>query len=434
VRAAPGRGVRADAARAFRYDRRVPSDAARELAAWIPRLLAVHRRLGRSVPARPQGDRRRGRPAKPFRPRAPGGGASDDRLDAEELRSVAAAVERLSLGLTRHREMAGARYLDEERLLSAYLLYYWPVSYLQARGALSELPRRPRRVLDLGSGPGPVAFAALDAGAAEVTAADRSARALAAATALAREAGEPLAVREWNPTRAASLAQLAGGGTFDLVSMGHVLNELWNGQDQDARRAALVEEALSLVAPGGSLLVIEPALRDTSRALLRVRDLLVGRGIAVRAPCLFRGACPALVRESDWCHAERPIEVPPLVAQLARAAGLRREAVKMSYLLLAPRGEGWPEPPPGRVFRIVSEPLAGKGRLRYMGCGPEGRMGLSLQEKHVTEANRRFGSLVRGDVVEMTGGEPRGDGLALDASSQVKVIAGAGQPVPPPNP
>ena len=411
----------------------MPADADQQLAAWIPRLLAVYRRGARRgvQPGASPGTRKGGRPPGPLQPR-PSSAAPPDLLLPDELRSVAAAVERLSRGLTREREMAGARYLDEERLLAAYLLYYWPVSYLQARGALSELPRRPRRVLDLGSGPGPVAFAALDAGAAEVTAADRSARALSAAAALAREAGEPLAVREWNPTRPAALAQLAAGRTFDLVAMGNVLNELWNGQDQDARRAALLEEALGLVAPGGSLLVIEPALRDTSRALLRVRDLLVERGIAVRAPCLFRGPCPALAREGDWCHAERRVEAPPLVAQIARAAGLRREAVKMSYLVLAPRGEGWPAPPPGRAFRIVSEPLAGKGRLRYMGCGPEGRMGLSLQERHVTDANRRFAGLLRGDVVEVTGGEPRGDGLALGPDSEVKVIAAAGQPVPAP--
>jgi hypothetical protein len=137
------------------------------------------------------------------------------------------------------------------------------------------------------------------------------------------------------------------------------------------------------------------------------------------------------LRETDWCHAERPIEPPPIVAQLGKAAGLRKEAVKMSYLVLAPKGEGWAEPPPGRVFRIVSEPLASKGRLRYMGCGPEGRVGLSLQEKHVTDANRRFAELLRGDVVEIAGAEPRGDGLALAEGSSVKVIASAGRAVPP---
>jgi ribosomal protein RSM22 (predicted rRNA methylase) len=180
--------------------------------------------------------------------------------------------------------------------------------------------------------------------------------------------------------------------------------------------------------------VFEPALRDTSRALLRVRDLLVARGYAVRAPCLFRGPCPALLRETDWCHAERPIEPPPIVAQLGKAAGLRKEAVKMSYLVLAPRGEAWAEPPPGRVFRIVSEPLPSKGRLRYMACGPEGRLGLALQEKHVSDANRAFARLLRGDVVELEGAEPRGDGLALGEGSRVRVVAAAGRPVPGPGP
>ena len=388
---------------------RSPAD---DLDAWIPRLLAAWR-AARREPAR------RG-------PRPP-----PDELLPDELREVAAGVARLSTGLTRERELAGARYLDDARLLGAYLLFYWPISYLQARGVLSELPRRPKAALDLGSGPGPLAFAALDAGAALVTAADRAKGALATARELARLAGEPLTTREWNPSSGLPLAGLTGGTRPDVILLGHVLNELWKGEGAEARRAALLEEARGLLAPGGSLVVIEPALRDTSRALLRVRDLLVAGGAAVRAPCLFRGACPALLRESDWCHAERAIVTPRLVAQIGKAAGLRKEAVKMSYLVLAPPGEGWAEPPPGRLFRIVSEPLAGKGRLRYMGCGPEGRLGLALQEKHVGDGNRRFERLLRGDVVALDGAEPRGDGLALGAGSTVTVLAAAGRPVPP---
>ena len=384
--------------------------AADDLQRFVPGLLSTWRGLRREV--------RRG-------PRPP-----PDRLLPDELREVAAAVQRLSLGLTRDRKLAGARYLDDDRLLGAYLLFYWPVSYLQARGVLSELPRRPRAALDLGSGPGPLAFAALDAGAAEAVAADRSARALAAARRLSGEVGEPVSTREWDPQRRGGLSGLAGGRKFDLVTMGHVVNELFQGEGAAARRAALLEEALDLLAPGGSLVVIEPALRETSRALLEVRDLLVARGVAVRAPCLFRGACPALVRPTDWCHAERPVNPPPLVDEIGRRAGLRKEAVKMSYLVLAARGEGWPDPPPGLLFRIVSEPLPSKGRLRYMGCGPEGRKGLALQEKDVTPRNRAFEGLLRGDVVEVSGVEPRGDGLRLSPESDVRVIAAAGRPVP----
>ena len=204
--------------------------------------------------------------------------------------------------------------------------------------------------------------------------------------------------------------------------MGHVVNELFPGPDADARRAGLLEEALELLAPGGSLVVIEPALRDTSRALLHVRDLLVARGFAVRAPCLFRGPCPALLRETDWCHAERPVEPPPLVAQIGKAGRPAQGGGEDELPRARAEGRGLG----GAARRGASSGSSpsrspSKGRLRYMGCGPEGRVGLSLQEKHVTEANRRFGELLRGDVVEIAGVEPRGDGLALGEGSTVKV-------------
>jgi hypothetical protein len=56
-------------------------------------------------------------------------------------------------------------------------------------------------------------------------------------------------------------------------------------------------------------------------------------------------------------------------------------------------------------------------------------MGLALQEKHLGEANRAFASLLRGDVVEVSGAEARGDGLALGEGSRVRRIAGAGRPL-----
>jgi len=374
-------------------------DTQRSLARWMPRLVAVWRRH-RKLPAGP-----------PV-------------LVGRELKDVAQGIRTLSAGLTRERSLVGATYLDDPRLLGAYLLFYWPVSYAQARAVLGELGRRPRTVLDLGSGPGPVAFAALDAGATEVTAADRSAPALAIARALAAEAEEPLATRPWS--RGAALPE----GRFELISLGHVLNELGRGPAALDERAALLERAAEQLRPGGSLLVLEPALRETSRDLLAVRDRMVERGFAIRAPCLWQGRCPALIKPTDWCHAERSWAPPPLLETLAREAGLHKEALKMSYLLVAPRGEAWAKPPPGRLFRIVSEPLEGKGRQRFMGCGPEGRLGLALQEKHRTAENEAFFTLRRGDVVAVEGTEPRGDGLALVEGSRVRRVASAGQPFP----
>lgn len=390
------------------------SDATRDLEAWIPRLIAVWR-AHRASRAKGQKQQQRGRPQFPEEP--------STKLTPPEVKEVGAGIKRLSHGLTRERELAGAKYMDDPALLGAYLLFYWPVSYAQSRALLSELPARPRSLLDLGSGPGPLAFAGLDAGASETVAADRSKPALELARKLAIEASEALATREWSPER--PLPE----GTFDVITMGHVLNELYAGDV--GKRAALVEKVLERVKPGGSLVVMEPALRDTSRALLQVRDLLVAKGYAVRAPCLFRGACPALVKPSDWCHAERQWRMPALTESLARAAGLHKESLKMSYLVLAPKGEAWAEPPSGRVFRIVSEALEGKGRQRYMGCGPEGRIGLALQEKHRTDGNAKFFFLQRGEVIRLGGvAEEKGDGAGLTDQSTVDVIARAGQPLP----
>jgi len=380
-------------------------DPTRDLEQWIERLIAVWRRQRAS-----KGGGRRAQEPMP-----------DGTLTRDEIREVGAGVKQLSLGLTRERQLAGARYMDDPKLLGAYLLFYWPVSYAQARSTLSELPHRPKSALDLGSGPGPLAFAALDAGASTVVAADRSKPALELARAVATEAGEGIAVREWSPERPLP------DGTFDLITMGHVVNELYNGQI--APRAALLEKILEKVNPRGSLVVIEPALRDTTRALLQVRDVLVGKGYAVRAPCLFRGPCPALIKESDWCHAERAWRMPKLVEELARAAQLHKDSLKMAYLVLAPKGEAWAEPPPGSLFRIVSEALEGKGRQRFMGCGPEGRVGLAMQEKHETEKNRLFFKVSRGDVIRVSETEERGDGRALNERSTVEIIAHAGKPV-----
>src|SRR6185312_9774707 len=213
------------------------------LADWIPRLVATWRRL-----RGPAADRS----AAPGAP-----------LTAAERQDIVAGAQRLSRGLTRERELAGAGYFDDPQLLGAYLLLWWPATYAQAASVLRELgPAARGRVLDVGSGPGPMALAALDAGAREVLAIDRSNAAIDVARALA----PGLKTARWESPRPLP------DGPFDLVFAGHVLNEL--GGDLDAR-VRLVESMRARLAPAGAVVLIEPALRETSRALLELRDRLV---------------------------------------------------------------------------------------------------------------------------------------------------------------
>ena len=141
--------------------------------------------------------------------------------------------------------------MDDPRMLGAYLLFFWPVSYAQGRQVLGELAQRPRTALDLGSGPAPLAFAALDAGAVEVLAADRSQAALNLARELAVVSGESLRTRPWDLSR----LKRGNEGTerYDVITIGHVLNELFTeGSDATARRAASCRPGLAVPAARSS--------------------------------------------------------------------------------------------------------------------------------------------------------------------------------------
>lgn len=381
----------------------------RDLAAWMPRLIAVFRARRRT--------------------RGPA-----DRLTPDELRLVAGGVRQLSHGLTRGRRLVGAHYMDDPALLGAYLLYFWPVSYAQGRHALNEVGAKPRSVLDLGSGPGPLSLAAFDAGAIEVMSADRSEPALALAEQLAGAVGQRLQTRRWDPL---ANDPIPGRNiAWSVISLGHVINELWaDAPDRIERRAALSRSLLGSLRKGGSLVIVEPALRTTTRELLALRDVLVGEGHAVRAPCLFRGPCPALEREVDWCHFERAWEPPPALAEIVATSGLHKEALKAAYVVLAPKGEAWPQPPPARegarLFRVVSEHLEGKGRLRVIGCGPEGRVPLALADDARGEATQAFVDATRGDVLAIEGGEPAGEGpgVRINPGASVTRHLRAGEPI-----
>jgi SAM-dependent methyltransferase len=366
---------------------------------WIPRLLQAWRRRQRSAPG----------PAR--------------LLTATEAERVALGVRRLSAGLTGERQLAGEHYLSDPDLLGAYLLYFWPLSYLQAMALLQALPLPPRSVLDLGSGPGPMAAAAYDLGARRVTCADRSRPALALAGELLKTAGALPELLFWDPLHNGALP----AGTFDLIILGHVVNELWTDRpDRLTLRAGLVQSLGERLTAGGSLLLIEPALTSTSREALALRDELLQRGFRVAEPCLWQGPCPALAMPRDTCHGELAWSPPPWLRDLIRRAGFKKRTLKQTALLFqagtAPAAGAGPE-----VFRIVSDPLRSKNRrLRLLGCGPAGRLSLALKPGSERDGNRIFLTLRRGDLIRLVHAAPRPGGLDILPETRVSLLHRAG--------
>ncbi len=357
-------------------------------------------------------------------------------------RDAIEGVRRLSTLFTTGRDGRFADYLADVSLRRAYLLYFFPVNYAKVAGLLREmpaLPARPLRVLDAGSGPGTAALAVLDhlvrLGQAahhgsEVIAADRSRAALQEAEALwaAMTQGRP-------HESLCTLRALCGDaertdarapwrqGPFDLIILANSLNELFcRAANPPAERTKFLESLLTALAPDGTLMIVEPALRETARALHQVRDRLVAAGLAtVYSPCLHERPCPALAREEDWCHEERPWTPPAVVREIDREVGFIKDALKFAYLLLRKDGRTVAARGPD-VYRVVSEVLVMKGDRRAWLCNETGRPLVGRLERARAEANVSFDRWHRGAIVRVDQIERRGAVGRIGATTQVELL------------
>lgn len=238
-----------------------------------------------------------------------------------------------------------AGYLRRPAERRAYLAWFAPRNAARLGILLDELvteglvpPWERPRVLDLGAGPlagvlgAWIAFGAVG----RALAVDLAAAAMADGTELLRAVKADV---ERVDTRVANLQYPNAWGArepYDLVVIANSLGEVGDPRRDVDKRAAIVEEALARLAPGGRVLVVEPGTRIHGQGLMRVRDALVARrNAAVLAPCTGATSCPLLATPGGWCHVELPWQPPKTAQKLANEAGLSASPLKHSYLLLA---------------------------------------------------------------------------------------------------
>lgn len=433
------------------------------------------------------------------------------------LQRAAQNVVELQRGLTGSRALAGNGYMQKGASLQAYLLYYWPVSYAQTKAALQKAPRffervaeisgsagtsgnagtaskakkRAVRVLDLGSGPAPASCSLADLAQGrgeqnmsfEFCLCDSSGDALSLGkkileAAYAKNAsvetrvcnlenvfqpkngapeiaGKPkIAGSAQNASKPKNGAAFLDGKKFDFIIASHSLNELWKGQKKRGEKiAALLKNLSGCLDEGGLMLLMEPALLATSRALIEARDALIASGLKVVAPCLPSACaispCPALENPNATCHAQFDWKMPQIVADLAALAGLNRADVKMTYFVfergasfgqeecfgngensLQDQKSGGPDfglatetglataPSLANIRAlVVSEPMLNKaGRIRYVLCDGKSRFTLSAKNGDPNAAAQGFFGLKRYDKIKIAGAQVRsqkGEPLSL---------------------
>ncbi len=235
-----------------------------------------------------------------------------------------------------------------------YAALILPATYAQLRGALAATAARipgwaPATMLDLGSGPGTALWAA----AAQwpslhtLSAWEREPALIALGISLAR-ASQTSAVRTatWERVdlRALERVSVRTSEQFDVVVLGHVLNEL----DAEAQRQVV---AAAWQCTAGLLLIVEPGTSAAFEVVRAARDQLLGMGAHTIAPCVHDQPCPL---QNDWCHFPQRLKRPEFQRR-AREASSEWEESKFAYAALArfpTRAPIW-----GRVIR---EPTSNK--------------------------------------------------------------------------
>ncbi len=326
-------------------------------------------------------------------------------------------------------------YYEEERLRQAYFLYYTTSNLLKLAHPLDELFLHPAfrhrpslDVLEFGCGTGTallgfeawreargrsihVAFTATDAVAGSLHFVERLLPHLPGRASLRIDTAT--ADLHHTPT----LAPLRGGR--DLVILMNVVNEL-----RPAARAALPGLLRELLAPHGMVLLLEPALRHTSRTLLALRDAMIATGWTAWSPCFRQADCPALHEERDWCHHEvywnRPQHIEWLDALLHNV----KLSLKYTHVIMNHSGDTLDATlgAPGACGRVVSALFEEKGRTRAWVCGPAGRIQHMKNTRDTTEANAAFDRLDRQAIVRISGTVPRRNDEQITRDSTVTRI------------
>ena len=336
----------------------------------------------------------------------------------DRVKSLATNVARLSKLLTRERNTLPQAYLQDADLREAYSAYFLPVNIRKIRVPLQELALHPNgplskerlRILDIGSGPGSALLGVMEFFSErepkprlEFTALDQVAENLRAANEFFISYRDRSGLDATLRTVRSGIEGLEclSGERFDVVILSNVLNELYlhHAEKIGKRTTVLLNTLGRLLSDKGSCIIIEPALRETSREMLEVRDGILKNGFHVYSPCFFDGKCPALENPKDWCHEDLAWEPPQLIKEIDKLTGLKKDSLKFSYLVLRKDALSLSDVFGKNAFRVVSERLVSKGKTEFFICGPGGRRLCTRLDKDSTSLNQAFENLKRGDVV-----------------------------------
>jgi ribosomal protein RSM22 (predicted rRNA methylase) len=270
------------------------------------------------------------------------------------------AAERSTRISQTYRDGGGSAAIRTETDALAYALARMPATYAAVIASLNALcgvrpDFSPKRLLDIGAGPGTAAWAAAEtfSSLADFTSIDTNAALRTLALNLFGESPRLSGVRY---TSGDANAMLADAEAADLVIASYLVGEM-----DDTERAAFADRIWAKTRD--TLLIVEPGTPAGYARIIALRAQLIAQGAHVAAPCPHDGACPLVA--PDWCHFTQ--RLPRSRAHKAlKDAELPFEDEKFAYVALTRTAIA------RRPARVLAQPEIGKVEVTAKLCTPDG--------------------------------------------------------------
>ncbi|MBT3182669.1 MAG: hypothetical protein HN337_09225 [Deltaproteobacteria bacterium] len=326
-------------------------------------------------------------------------------LDASGSDLLAMAAKKLSDHFTHSRGSRPADYLSDPSNRASYIAHFTLTNAAKVFHCFEQLPTvsdaSPLKILDIGSGAGasPLAATNFFRGAPlEIQALDKNGAILKDAASifeLCRREKDLLDTRRVE-INSRTLNREVGAEKFNIVTIVNFFNELEDKEEPFRICSTLIEGCLN---ENGYLIIIDPALKETTRPLMHLRDRLLDEcDIHVHAPCIHQKPCPMLQsNDRDWCHFYIEWNRPRLIEEMDELVGTDHTYLKMGYLILK---KGSAASVQKGASRVVSSPLISKGKKELMLCNESGELiKMRRLDRNRSELNSYFDAVKRGDLI-----------------------------------
>jgi ribosomal protein RSM22 (predicted rRNA methylase) len=262
-------------------------------------------------------------------------------------------------------------HLKQNYDLESYVVARLPATYAMASEITAKIDSPINSLLDLGAGPGSLSLGALDHFDLEtVHLVEENPDCMAMAGRIfelyKQQTGRNFEL--YKHTSNLSVIQDKLSSSYDLVGLGHVLNELSDSESGEGSNRASWQAIVTMAFEKAhkALVLFDPGTPKNYQLYTKIRRHIKELGGHIKGPCPHELECPLLERPQDWCHFQVKVERSPL-HQAIKGGSLAYEIEKMCYLIITKV----PENPPAV---ILSNPQKKKGHIHFKVCGQDGKL------------------------------------------------------------